>query len=255
MTTPTFRALVGDSHRRAHRRSRLLSRMLVAAERPANESYRLILPESRIEYVIGDTITTWGEVLLLGTHSIAAPTWRWGWEDSRIPESSRQKLRTIYDASGGKAEAALREALASGDGNGLHDLCDYLSEAAGFLAAFPAETEHSTTWVAVNPSLRPDWPSDSPNNTWCDTCGVASVHARQLFRGALGSVCDACIHLALDVIDAGGKPADLEEEVHPTMPPCILRGDFVPRIMTTYSAISYSAALQVAAMPVFERTP
>jgi hypothetical protein len=249
MTSSALLDLVGPSHARAHRRSRLLSRMLVTAERPANESYAVFLPEGRIEYAIDGATTTWGEILPLGTHSHRERSWRWGFDDPTSPDESRRRLRAVYDAQAERFDAAAQEALHSGP-RAFHDLCDYLSEASGFLAAFPAERETETVWFAVNPTLRPDWPASSPNNTWCDTCGVPAVNARKLFRGALGSVCDACMRLVLDVLKEREKPEDLdlEREVHPTLPPCILRGDFVERMMTTYTAISYSAALQVSAL-------
>ncbi len=234
---------MGSPTSRSHRRSRLLSRMLVAAERPADESYQVDLAKGRIEYKIKGTTTTWGDALLLGTFSSVDGTWLWGFNNPSVTPKNPLPLRELYGSDPHWHGEAIQAALAGSDFS-LHDFCDYLSEQLGFLAAFPAELEKSTAWLAVNPSLKPDWPADHPDNLWCDTCGVPAWNAKKLIRGALGGVCDSCIQSALDCMSE--TQTDLDSEFAPTFPPCILSGQCTPRVMTTYSAIGYAAARQVA---------
>lgn len=233
---------LGHPNARAHKRSRLLSRMLVAEERPANESYQVDLAKGTIEYSIGGTISTWGKVVLLGTLSKVDGTWMWGFSNPSVTPDNPLPMRQLYDTEPAWYEAVIRAAQDQGDSS-LHALCDYLSEKLGFLAAFPAEQEKAIAWLAVSPSLKPEWPVDHPDNVWCDTCGVPAWNAKQIIRGVLGGVCDACIRLTLDCM--GETHGDLEREFELSLPPCILSAQYIPRVMTAYSAISYSAAQHV----------
>jgi hypothetical protein len=251
MLDPKLQQAMGPSWSRAHKRSRLLSRMLVAADRPANESYQVDLEKGQIEYAIDGSTTTWGTAMLIGTHSHVNGTWMWGFNNPSVSAENSRAMHELYSLDPAIHDSAIHHAIGS-DSSLLHDLCDYYSEKAGFLAAFPAEQEKVTAWLAVTPSLRPDWSTDSEGNVWCDTCGIPSINAKQIFNGALGRVCDGCINLALDAL--GDSATDVDRVEFPDLPPCILSGEHTVRLMTAYSAISYYAALQISQMPVFIRT-
>lgn len=230
-----------ERHELAHRRSALFARLLPADELPPGERYEVDLSVPRFDYFIEHRQTTWADVQLVGTYLPGSSSFRWGFENESIAPAGYERLARVVRESRWAPLAAVRGFELEFER--LRWMADAIARDAGFLATYPAPVGEAVALLALRLRLSPDYEFDSADNVWCSLCGRPRTAVRALLRGAHGHLCDVCVE-ELSEVASEPPSVELESSCHEAMPPCLMSGEYWPRVFGRESAVSYSVLQQ-----------
>jgi hypothetical protein len=229
-------------HGLAPKRSALYARLLPPSELPPNERWDVDLDAALLTWSIDGAITTWCDAQLFGTFDGRDGSFLWGDRNPSVPPSGTARLARSMDAMDDLA--ALRAVPRfTAPFDELLTVAEWVAVRAGFLGIYPGPVGDTTALLAVSPRLRPEWPTDHPQNTWCTLCGATRFHVQTLIAGLDGNICSECVRhlLALRAASPCAAANPVDSEPMPELPPCFLSGSYGPRVFMPYTAVSDDA--------------
>jgi hypothetical protein len=214
--------------------------------------YEVDLAAKHLAYFINDKQSDWCEVELVATWLGTEGTLLWGWRNPSVPPACAESVRRVAEQHP-ELGALAKLQLFAVDFDTAWCIADWIGGEAGYLACFPAVKDDATAFLATRIRVGPGLAFTNPANVWCSGCGRTPKQAKHLFAGKHGHICEHCVDVLRVIIDSNREegrelPPDLDvEEEQPFMPPCMMTGKYVPRLFLPYTAVSYTAAMELIA--------
>lgn len=225
------------------RQRHLFARVRPPGSLREDEEYDVDLSVRSFVHILGGAVATRGHAQLVATVGRDG-SWLWGAHNPSVSPSATDELDLSAVAGIDALRRAARFEIEESDASLL---AQWIAVKAGFFTAYPARAGDATAWLALSPRIEAATQEETPHTQWCSFCGASRKYVRALVRGALGSICDACVRLAVDIHEET-NPAAGSGPVDPQMPPCVMDGSRPPRLYGPYAAVGWATALEIAEM-------
>jgi hypothetical protein len=234
-----IRAELSSNARLRGRQRHLFARVAPPENLEPDEAWRVDLAAREFVHTRGGEPITLADAQLIATRGTDG-TWLWAWRNPSVDSGAYAKLESrVSDVEHTAALLELDRFSVSDDDAAT--LAQWLAVKCGYFAAYPGASSGVTAWLALDPRVTQERTDGDPLTMWCSGCGRARHTVACLIKGNLGSICEHCVKLALHVRQETQLPDDLDEEgVATEMPPCLLSGQFYPRLFLPYTAIAWT---------------